>query len=404
MIAIPLVGRLDKAKPYWIPETYLRGRNDPSSDVAVLKLKEELVAGSVAIAQSMIVELDIGTIAVGDDLSAVGRGRTTVEKPADCPGFVPPGPEDVRTIPVDKVSGVIPVDELPRLRRVTGLRVQNNRKGSVASMGTTANIQQCDGKQRFLCVWPPRDYAGTCKGDSGGPLLRDPNKQNGFDAIMGFNKQVGVVSVGSASSPCCEVLFEASKYASVAAWAEPIQQAVAGLGGDWTRQRPEVIPSNLLADSPRGLFSCFSASNTRNRRLAGPGSSGPVTVTLTGSSVAATHEPREPPIVPCGGGAASVWAMATVPTPGTLTVATTGSGFDTLLGLFHSDYRYPKVTDVVPIMSNDDCPASGSVTAPVLTSCLTAPVEPGVNYFIGVDGAQGARGSVKVVITFVPAP
>ncbi len=174
------------------------------------------------------------------------------------------------------------------------------------------------------------------------------------------------------------------------------------LGGDCGRKRPEVTVLGLVSDSVRTVANLNALyDKIFGRRLAGTSGpdSGPLTVTLTGSSQAATHEPEEgePPIVSCGGGAASVWAMTTAPSKGTLRVTTAGSGFDTLLGLFRSAYRYPSPWNLVGLASNDNCSQG------VSTSCVTFSVKPGVNYFIGVDGAQGAKGSLKVVITFTPA-
>jgi hypothetical protein len=113
------------------------------------------------------------------------------------------------------------------------------------------------------------------------------------------------------------------------------------------------------------------------------------TFTVSGSNVGATSEVSEPRHAGQRGGK-SVWWNWTAPSSGTLTIATTTSTFDTLLGI----YTGSVVSSLARIGSNDDESRS------LRTSRVTISVVAGTIYRIAVDGYQGAQGSIRLAGTF----
>jgi subtilisin family serine protease len=102
-----------------------------------------------------------------------------------------------------------------------------------------------------------------------------------------------------------------------------------------------------------------------------------------GTSTDATKEAGEPDHAGNAGGA-SVWYRWTAPSSGMLTVDTFGSGFDTLLAA----YTGSSVNGLTLKASNND--TSGS------QSRIAFKVSAGITYWIAVDGAGGASGSVAL--------
>ena len=89
-------------------------------------------------------------------------------------------------------------------------------------------------------------------------------------------------------------------------------------------------------------------------------------------------------------GRKSVWWNWTAPSTGRLTIATTTSTFDTLLGIYTGSF----VDSLTRIGSNDDESRS------LRTSRVTISVVAGTIYRIAVDGYQGAQGSIRLAGTF----
>ncbi len=115
------------------------------------------------------------------------------------------------------------------------------------------------------------------------------------------------------------------------------------------------------------------------------------TATSTGSNQYATKEPGEPSHAGNAGGH-SLWWRWTAPGDGPVTVDTSGSGIDTLLGL----YTGINVGSLTTVASNDD--ASATVT----TSAVTFTAAAGTEYWIAVDGKNGATGLITLHVTFAP--
>jgi hypothetical protein len=115
------------------------------------------------------------------------------------------------------------------------------------------------------------------------------------------------------------------------------------------------------------------------------------TFTVSGSNVGATSELSEPRHAGQRGGK-SVWWSWTAPSSGTLTVATTSSTFDTLLGV----YTGSVVGSLARVGSNDDESRS------LRTSRVTISVVAGTIYRIAVDGYGGVQGAIRLAGTFQP--
>ena len=70
-----------------------------------------------------------------------------------------------------------------------------------------------------------------------------------------------------------------------------------------------------------------------------------------------------------------------------IVLTTRNSGFDTLLAVYRASTPTPTFADLVPVVSNDDAPY-GTTQSEVHFTVL-----PGYDYFIAIDGKNGARGS-----------
>ncbi|HEY0552133.1 MAG TPA: hypothetical protein VGF13_21210, partial [Verrucomicrobiae bacterium] len=108
---------------------------------------------------------------------------------------------------------------------------------------------------------------------------------------------------------------------------------------------------------------------------------------VIGSNTNATKETGEPNHAGNPGGR-SVWWTWTAPSDGLVTIATAGSSFDTLLGV----YTGPALTNLTLVASNDDDPGGGP------TSRVTFNTVIGATYQIAVDGYVGATGSIALSV------
>jgi hypothetical protein len=92
---------------------------------------------------------------------------------------------------------------------------------------------------------------------------------------------------------------------------------------------------------------------------------------------------------------ASVWYEWTAPAPGTVTIDTCGSDFDTTLAV----YTGSSVNSLAPVMSDDD----GACGDPASEqSAVTFTVTPGTVYRIAVDGAADHEGFIFLTISGPP--
>ena len=105
----------------------------------------------------------------------------------------------------------------------------------------------------------------------------------------------------------------------------------------------------------------------------------------------ATVEPGEPK--PAGAGRASVWYRWVAPASGNVTIQTTGSDYDTVLGL----YTGSAVNALTEVAANDD-----QVPGSVFTSKVVTPVTAGTTYQIAADGYGGDSGALTLALSFLP--
>ena len=110
---------------------------------------------------------------------------------------------------------------------------------------------------------------------------------------------------------------------------------------------------------------------------------------VSGTNVEATKEAGEPNHAGVAGGA-SVWYRWQAPSPGTLTVNTSGSNFNTTLAV----YTGAAVGSLTSVGSNDD------VSGTDHTSRVSVTVNAGTTYQIAVDGSGGETGSVALNWSF----
>ena len=115
---------------------------------------------------------------------------------------------------------------------------------------------------------------------------------------------------------------------------------------------------------------------------------------VSGGNTNATKENGEP-IIAGNAGGKSVWWSFTAPADGVLTLNTTNSTFDTLLGL----YTGPNVAALALIADDDDAFPG----APGGFSFISQAVKAGQTYEIDVDGYDGAFGNVSLSYSFSPA-
>lgn len=107
-------------------------------------------------------------------------------------------------------------------------------------------------------------------------------------------------------------------------------------------------------------------------------------VPISASNVDATKEPGEPDHAGNAGGS-SVWWKFSVNEYSSVTISTTGSGFDTTLGV----YTGASIDSLTEVASDDDSGGDG-------TSKVVFPADSGVVYTVAVDGYGGEQGAVEI--------
>jgi Bacterial pre-peptidase C-terminal domain len=190
-----------------------------------------------------------------------------------------------------------------------------------------------------------------------------------FDTLLGVytGGAVNQLTAIASNDDCCggrqsKVTFTAAAGMTYRIAVDGYNKATGAVTLDWAQTAPPP------ADDP------FANAQV----VSGPSGS------VTGSNANATKEPGEPNHAGNAGGA-SIWYRWTAPATGTATIDTSGSGFNTLLGI----YTGSAVNALTTIASNDDAP--GVTTSRVSFSAL-----PGTTYQIAVDGSGGATGSVTL--------
>ncbi|MDP1579307.1 MAG: matrixin family metalloprotease [Candidatus Didemnitutus sp.] len=121
---------------------------------------------------------------------------------------------------------------------------------------------------------------------------------------------------------------------------------------------------------------------------------------VTGRSTSATKEVGEPNHAPNEIGGPSVWWKIVAPSNGSLTVATAGTKFDTMLGA----YTGTAVNALTQLAANDDIvtPAEDPSPTRPRTSAVTIPVNAYLTYYFAVDGWDRESGSI--ILSFAHSP
>ncbi len=136
----------------------------------------------------------------------------------------------------------------------------------------------------------------------------------------------------------------------------------------------------LAALSVGGVLAQPTNDNFTSATQLGFGASG----NLPGNNLGATRQAGEPLIVNNAGGA-SVWYSWTAPFDGIATFNTTGSSFDTLLGV----YVGTSVDSLTTVAQDNN--SGGN-----LTSKVTFNAPAGTRFYISVDGSNGVQGNIAL--------
>ncbi len=124
-------------------------------------------------------------------------------------------------------------------------------------------------------------------------------------------------------------------------------------------------------------------------------------VQVNGRSTSATKESGEPNHAPGEIGGPSVWWKVVAPSNGSLTVATAGTKFDTMLGA----YTGTAVNALTQLAANDDIvtPAEDPSPTRPRTSAVTIPINAYLTYYFAVDGWDREAGSIILSFTHSPS-
>ncbi len=103
------------------------------------------------------------------------------------------------------------------------------------------------------------------------------------------------------------------------------------------------------------------------------------------NTTSATIDPTEPPHCGVTGGA-SYWFSYQAPTNGMMHVDTESSTYDTVLAIYTYNGALTSFTNLIPVTCDNNSGSNG------LTSVVNFTTEKNRNYFVVVDGVNGARG------------
>jgi subtilisin family serine protease len=165
---------------------------------------------------------------------------------------------------------------------------------------------------------------------------------------------------------------------------DALVEALVNSGVPITDPRNGITKNRIQVDSALSLLSGSISSNDNfadAQQLSG------ASATVTANSANATKETGEPDHAGNLGGK-SLWWSWTAAVSGNVTVSTSGSDFDTLLGV----YTGSAVNALVEVASNDD----ENLGADIFTSLITFNATAGVTYRIAVDGYSADAGNISL--------
>jgi len=203
----------------------------------------------------------------------------------------------------------------------------------------------------------------------------------------------GSATIGTAGSAFDTVLgvYTGSSVGALTAVASNDNRATGGTDSQVVFQAVAGTVYRIAVDGKNGasgnltITGNVSGVSVANDAFASAVACAGTTFSISGSNVGATKEAGEPSHAGTAGGK-SIWYSWVAPANGKLTLATAGSSFDTLLGV----YTGSAVNAFRVVAANDD------VSRADKTSKVTFSVTAGTKYWIAVDGYLGASGSVKL--------
>lgn len=157
------------------------------------------------------------------------------------------------------------------------------------------------------------------------------------------------------------------------------------------------IPLVLISLVLLGLFASAAWAAPANDSYGSPTVIKGNEITVFGSNSKATTETTEPAFLDGGNGGASVWWKWTATSNGLVTIDTTGSDFQTKLGVYTGSSLMATVTAV----------ATADPVPPATTAVATFTAMKGTEYHIGVAGTMTApppdMGNVVLHVSLTPA-
>jgi hypothetical protein len=184
-------------------------------------------------------------------------------------------------------------------------------------------------------------------------------------------------------------------------WADVYDQFLPNQWIDVTGVKAGKYLLEVSADPDHHLVESNIANNTTRIVVGIPGKNGPRNdnfgkaivlsrqqANVSGNNRGAGIQKGEPKIGGAPGGV-SVWWSWRAPANGIVTISTSGSRFDTLLGVYTG-----KVVDSLKLIASNDDAGDGD-----LTSRVVFRANAGTMYRIAVDGYQAATGAVRLGIS-----
>ena len=194
----------------------------------------------------------------------------------------------------------------------------------------------------------------------------------------------------AASSSKWKNLITGTNYAGTTSGALTVMETTMAMSGDQFRC---VVTNGVKPDATSAAATLtvnLPPPPPANDDFANATSISGTTAQLTGSNAYATREPGEPNHAGDAGGH-SVWWKWMAPAGGAATLNTIGSDFDTLLAVYTGN----SVSNLSQVAANND--SGGSLTSAVIFNPLS-----GTNYWIAVDGYEGATGAIVLNLSVSP--
>ena len=238
-----------------------------------------------------------------------------------------------------------------------------------------------------LSVSPASVYAGAAVTlTAGGVQDLDPTAT--ITSVAMYRESNGVAGLQVASDT---FVGNAAHVGTTTTWT--LSASTAGLSpGGYTYYARATDSATVTSNVPSAVLTVLAPAPANDNFASATVLSGSP-ITITGTNVNATKEAGEPKVAGNAGGK-SVWYTWTATVSGKVSVNTSGSSFDTLLGV----YTGSSVSALTLVASNDDA------TNRTLTSAVSFSAVAGRTYRIVVDGYNAASGSIVLNLAQAGAP